>query len=120
MPVPACQDGYTCSTNGVCELDEVVVTGHLCPSGTFKDFVGNSSCGLIGAMNTIVVPVIFALAFLVFVFGVVKHYFLNGDDEGSRESGRQFIFWGILGMVVLFSVWGLVNILLSTLGIAQS
>ena len=29
-----------------------------------------------------------------------------------------WLLWGVLGMVVLVSVWGLVNLLLSTLGIA--
>jgi hypothetical protein len=87
---------------------------------TFAQFVGNGSSGLIGAMNTVVVPVIFVLAFLVFIWGVVKYFFLNGSDEGSREEGRQFILWGIIGMVVLFSVWGLVNLLLSTLGLTPT
>ncbi len=39
-------------------------------------------------------------------------------DETKRAEGRQFVLWGILGLVVLFSVWALVNILLSTFGIA--
>lgn len=87
---------------------------------SFKDFVGSGSDGLIGAINTIVIPVITALVFCVFVWGVVSYFFLHGDDEGKRAEGRQFIFWGILGMAVLFSVWGFVNLLLSTLGIAPA
>lgn len=87
---------------------------------TFRNFIGGGSEGIIGAINTIVVPTILALAFAVFVWGVVSYFFINGDDEGKRETGRQFIFWGILGMVVLFSVWGFVNLLLSTLGVAPT
>jgi len=84
---------------------------------TFKDFIGNGSTGIIGVMNTIVVPIIFAFTFAAFVWGVVKYFFLHGGEEKSRAEGRQFILWGILGMAVLFSVWGFVNIVLSTLGI---
>lgn len=84
---------------------------------TFAQFVGSGSTGIIGAINTIVVPVILALAFGVFIFGVVKYFIFHGDDEGNRAEGRQFILWGVLGMVVLFSVWGLVNMLLFTLNI---
>ena len=62
---------------------------------TFRDFIGSGSTGIIGIINTVIVPVIFAFAFLVFL-------------------------WGILGMVVLLSVWGFVNIVLSTLGIMPS
>lgn len=86
---------------------------------TFKEFVGSGSTGIIGILNTIVVPVLFALAFLVFVYGVVLHFFIHGDDEGKRGEGRQFVLWGVLGMALMFSIWGVVNILLSTLNIAR-
>ncbi|MEK7604479.1 MAG: hypothetical protein AAB442_01635 [Patescibacteria group bacterium] len=87
---------------------------------TFAQFIGSGTTGIIGVLNTIVVPVIFALAFVAFVYGVVKYYFLHGDDEKKRAEGHQFVLWGLLGMVLLFSVWGVVNMLLSTLGIAPA
>jgi len=85
---------------------------------TFAQFIGDSTTGIIGVMNTIIVPIIGALIFLVFVYGVIKYFFLSnkGDDTGLAE-GRWFIFWGILGTAVYFSVWGFVNLALSTLGI---
>ena len=85
---------------------------------TFAQFIGDSSSGLIGVLDTVVVPVIFALAFAAFVWGVANYFLLHGGEEAKREEGRQFVFWGIIGMVVLFAVWGFVKILLSTLGIA--
>lgn len=87
---------------------------------TLKDFIGSGTTGIIGILNTVVVPVIFALAFLVFVWGAVNYFFLSSGDEAKRSEGRQFVLWGLLGMVVLFSVWGFVNLLLSTLGIAPA
>ncbi len=92
---------------------------------TFAQFVGNGSTGLIGTINTVVVPIIFALAFLAFVWGIIDHFFLRPNyygsygERGGYGQGRQFIFWGILGLAVLFSVWGFVNFMLSVLGIAQ-
>lgn len=86
---------------------------------TFAQFIGSGTTGIIGAMSTVVVPIIFALAFAAFVWGVLKYFFLHGGEEKSREEGKQFVLWGILGMVALFSVWGFVNIMLSTLGIAR-
>jgi len=87
---------------------------------TFAQFVGSGTTGVIGVMNTVVVPVIFTLAFAVFVWGIVNYFFIHGAEEEKRKEGRQFILWGIIGMAILFSVWGFVNILLSTLGIATS
>jgi len=91
---------------------------------TFAQYVGVDSSGhltgggFLGLLNTVVVPVIFALSFLVFVWGVVNYFFLHGGEEAKREEGRMFILWGLIGLVVLFSVWGFVGILLSTLGIS--
>jgi hypothetical protein len=85
---------------------------------TFAQLVGSGSTGIIGLMNTVLVPVILALAFAAFVWGVVNYYFFHTDDESKRAEARQFVLWGLAGMAVLFSVWGFVNILLSTLGIA--
>jgi len=87
---------------------------------TFSQFIGSGSTGVIGVINTVIIPFIFALAFAFFLWGVFKHFFIHGTDDKEREKGRQFILWGVLGIVVLLSVWGLVRMLLSTLGIAPS
>ncbi len=84
---------------------------------TFKDFIGTDTTGVLGAINTVVIPLIFALAFAAFLWGVLSHFFLHGDDEKSRLSGRDFILWGVLGMAVMLSAWGLIRMLLSTLGL---
>ncbi len=86
---------------------------------TFAQFVGSGSTGIIGVINTVIVPIIFALAFAAFVWGVVSYFFIHGGEEGKRAEGRNFILWGVIGMAVLFSVWGFVGLLLSTLGIAR-
>jgi hypothetical protein len=86
---------------------------------TFAQFIGSGSTGVIGFMNLIIVPVIFALTFFIFVFGVLKYFIFHGSNDAEREHGRQFVLWGILGMVLMFSVWGVVNLLLSTLGVAR-
>lgn len=88
---------------------------------TFKDFIGSGSTGIIGVINTVVVPLIGTFIFFAFIWGVVNYFFFSnkGDTEKLKE-GRDFIFWAILGMIVFFSVWGFVNIMLSTLGISQT
>ena len=87
---------------------------------TFAQYIGGGTTGFIGLLNVVVVPVIFALAFLTFIWGMVNYFFFSGGDEAKREEGRTFVLWGLIGLVVLFSVWGLLNLLLSTLGIAPS
>lgn len=85
---------------------------------TIAQFIGSGSEGIIGVINTVVVPLIVAFSFAAFVYGVVQYFFINGDNETKREEGKQFVLWGLIAMAIMFSVWGFVSILLSTLGIA--
>ena len=63
-----------------------------------------------------VIPLIFALAVAMFVWGVVQ-YVINAEDEAKRGQGRSFMIWGIIALSVMVSVWGLVQIVGKTFNI---
>jgi hypothetical protein len=63
-----------------------------------------------------VIPLIFALAIVMFIWGVVQ-YVINSDEEAKKEKGRQFMIWGVIALTVMVSVWGLVGILGKTFNI---
>ena len=67
-------------------------------------------------LNGYIVPLIFAIAFIVFLWGVYQYFIAGGADEEKRKQGRQFIIYGLLGFVLMFAVWGIVNIILNTFG----
>jgi hypothetical protein len=85
---------------------------------TFAQIVGGSDTGIVGLLNTVVIPFIGALMVFFFLWGVIKYFFFQnkGDPKGFKE-GRDFVIWGIVGIVVFFSIWGILTLLLSTLGI---
>jgi hypothetical protein len=64
-----------------------------------------------------VIPFLFALAVLMFIWGAIKFFIINSDEEAKREQGKQFMIWGIIALAVMVSVWGLVNILGTTFGV---
>jgi len=74
---------------------------------------------LISAFINTLLPLIIALAVLVFVWGVFK-YVTAGDDEEARKSGRQLMINGVIAIFVMVSVWGLVNILVNTFNLNTS
>ena len=78
----------------------------------FQDLV----CYVIGIINRSVIPLIFALALVMFIWGVVQ-YVINTSEEAKKEKGRQFMLWGIIALAVMVSVWGLVHIFGATFGI---
>jgi zinc transporter ZupT len=63
-----------------------------------------------------VIPLILTLAVATFVWGVVQ-YVINDQEEAKKEKGRMFMIWGVIGITVMVSVWGLVGILGSTFNI---
>lgn len=68
-------------------------------------------------INSSVIPLVFALAVIMFVWGAVKFFIINAAEEAQRAQGKQFMIWGIVALAVMLSVWGLVNILGATFGI---
>lgn len=63
-----------------------------------------------------IIYLLFAVALLVFLWGIFQ--MINGaaSDE-ARSKGRQNIMWGIIGMLIMVSVYGILNIVLNTFGI---
>ena len=84
---------------------------------TFAQFIGTSSTGLVGAMNSAIVPLIMTIAAFAFVWGILQYFIFHGGEEEKRVEGRKFILWGIIGLAVLFTVWGFVKLMLSALGL---
>ena len=68
----------------------------------------------VGRVNEYIVnPLIilmFAVALLFFLYGVVE-FIINSDKADERELGKSHIMWGIIGMFVMASAWGVIYIL---------
>lgn len=95
-------------------LSTVAGTSSTCTMGTnFQGVLGYVTC----LINNSVIPLIFALATVMFIWGAVNFFIINADEEAKRAQGKQFMIWGIIALAVMLSVWGLVGILTSTFGI---
>lgn len=78
--------------------------------------IENLSSSLIGILNTVVVPVVFAIAFIVFIWGVFQAFILNGAEAEKRKEGAKFVLWSVIGFAVMISIWGIVNLFSSVFG----
>ena len=91
------------------------------PALTFAQSSVDSVQGLgntiIDIINNVLVPLVFALAFIVFLWGVFQYFIAGADNEDKHKEGRQFVLWAIIGFVIIFTLWGLVNIVVSTLNL---
>lgn len=53
---------------------------------------------------------IFTAGFFLFVWGLVQ--FMRNLDKGSEnEDGKRHMLWGIVGMFIMASVWGIIMLL---------
>jgi uncharacterized membrane protein YgcG len=65
-------------------------------------------------INVYLVQVILAVAFLVFFWGLYTYFIQGGADEEKRKQGRQLVIWGLVGFVIMVSLWSIVNLVSST------
>ena len=71
---------------------------------------------IINTINNVLVPVLFAAAFIVFLWGAFQTFIVGANNEEVKEKGKNLMLWGLIGFFVMISVWGLVNILTGTTG----
>jgi hypothetical protein len=69
---------------------------------------------IVGLVNGAIIPLLFALAVVFFLVNILRYFFIQGGEEG-QEKGKKAILYGLIGLFVLFSIWGIVNLLLATL-----
>ena len=71
---------------------------------------------IISFINTVAVPLVFAVAFIVFLFGVFRYFIAGAAKPEKRKEGTQLILYSIIGFAVMIVVWGLVNLVVGTFG----
>ncbi len=70
-------------------------------------------------VNRVVIPLIFTIAFLTFIWGIFQYFIAGGADPEKQKQGRALAAYGIVGFAVMMSVWGLVFILINTFGFSS-
>lgn len=93
------------NTTGTCKLE--LITGKR----TISSYISYFGC----LVRISILPVIFTLAVVSFIWGVVKMV-TNSSNEEAQTDGKKFILTGIIGLFVILSMYALVNIIRRTAG----
>jgi hypothetical protein len=78
--------------------------------------------GIIDDINTLVdalLPLVMGLALLFFLWGVFVYFIFGASDEEKRETGKKFMIYALVGLVLMVAVWGIVQLLINILGVDQ-
>ncbi len=60
---------------------------------------------------------LFVLGLLYFFYGVWE-LVRGAESEEARATGRQHIMWGVIGMFIMISFWGIMNLICGTIDAA--
>lgn len=76
-----------------------------------------SLISLAGRIVTSLIPLLIAVALVVFFWGLVKYVLSGGEDHAQ---GRNIMIAGLVALFVMVSVWGIIRLAQNTLGIDSS
>ncbi len=86
------------------------------PGGQFGSLNNITIATMISAL-IIIILVIAALVFLfMLILGGIR-YITSGGDKGSTESARSQITAALIGLVIVFAAWAIINLVSAFFGI---
>lgn len=72
----------------------------------------------IGSLVRTALPIVVGIALLGFFWGLAQFIFAAGDEK-KKDAGKRHMIWGVIGLFVMVSVWGLVGFLANVTGVQQ-
>ena len=87
----------------------------LAQFGEVNTFIGNIS----GFINSVLIPLVFAIALLVFMWGAFKFFIMKGNDPDAQKEGRDLMLYAVIGFVMMVSIFGIVNLIAGGLGLSD-
>lgn len=67
----------------------------------------------IGSIINLVFPALVAIGVFMVAWGIFV-FIVNAGEPEERKKGSARILWGVIGVFLMLSVWGLINILVNT------
>lgn len=62
-----------------------------------------------------IIILIFGVAMVVFLYGILK-FIRSADNPTERDEGKRNMFWGLIGMTIMVSAFGIINLIAGTVG----
>jgi hypothetical protein len=94
-----------------------IITALLLPQQLFAAQPQNFAevVGWAANFAALLIPFIIALTFLYIIWGLAKHWVIDGGSEESAQTGRMVLITGVIGLTVMVGIWGLVSLVRSAI-----
>ena len=93
----------------------IAVLGLMTPFAAYAQTTLQTIIATLLQMANTVVPLFMVIAVAVFLWGIVKYITAAGDEEKAK-SARGYIIYGLIGIFVMVSFWGIIQVFGSTFG----
>jgi len=67
-------------------------------------------------VNEYLIPLLLAIAFIVFLWNIVRYFIIGGGNPEDQEKAKSVAMWGIFAFAIILSIWGIVNLFVGDLG----
>jgi len=81
--------------------------------GPFQTLLSN----ILVFTNTVLIPFIIGIGFLVFVWGMFKFFIVGGANDDAKDQGKSLMIYATLGFILIIVFWGVVNLLTESTGL---
>jgi len=81
------------------------------PDTTITDITNAIITGVLNPLITL----LFVLATVVFIWGIIQYVIAQADEKKITDA-KRIMFWGIIGMFLMVSAWGIVKVLCDFFG----
>lgn len=97
-------------------LAPLLVSAQSMNFGYLNSFFG----GFDNLIRGFILPLLMAVAVLVFIWNVLKYFIWSADDPAGREVARTYILYALMGLVLIVAVWGFVELILRFFGLSSN
>lgn len=59
---------------------------------------------------------LFGLATVIFLWGIIQYVIAQAGDEKKLGDAKRVMIWGIIGLFIMSSAWGIVSVLCKFFG----
>ena len=81
--------------------------------GAFETLLRN----ILTFTNTVLIPFIIGIGFLVFVWGMFQYFIAGGANDEAKEKGKSLMIWATVGFVMIIIFWGVIRLLATSIGL---
>lgn len=72
---------------------------------------------IIAVLSSVVIPFLWGIAFLMFVWNAVRYFVIEGHSEDGREKAKSLMIWSVAAFVFVSIFWGIINMLATSTGL---